>query len=127
MDCPICGKPNEPHIYHCAHCGTPLQGEQAPGLAASEPAVAGEIPPKPFNWLIPAILSLVLCCLPLGIVAVIFAAQVEVKYYAGDYAGAEQSASRAKLFFLLSVVLGVVCGGAWFALSLAGGLTSPSR
>jgi hypothetical protein len=124
MNCPICGKPNEPHVYHCAHCGTPLPSEQAPGLGASEPAAPGEIPPKPFNWLIPAILGLILCCPPLGIVSVIFAAQVEVKYYAGDYAGAEQSANRAKLFFLLSVVFGVLCGGAWLVLSLAGALTS---
>jgi hypothetical protein len=49
---------------------------------------------------------------------------VDTKYYAGDYAGAEQSANRAKLFFLLSVVFAVVCGGAWIVLSLAGALTN---
>ena len=115
MNCPICGKPNEPHVYHCAYCGTPLPSEQAPA-----PAAPGEIPPKPFNWLIPAVLSIVLCCPPLGIVATIFAAQAETKYYVGDYAGAEESANRAKFFLLLSVVFGVLCGGAWFALSRAG-------
>lgn len=63
------------------------------------------------NFLIPAIISL-FCCLPGGIVAVIFAAQVNGKVQAGDIAGAQDSAKKAKLFSYISIgigLLGIIC------------------
>lgn len=44
--------------------------------------------PKPDNNLVWAILSTFLCCMPFGIVSIVFAAQVDGKYAMGDYAGA---------------------------------------
>ena len=63
------------------------------------------------NYLVPAIISL-FCCLPLGIVGVIFAAQVNGKVAAGDTAGALDSSKKAKLFSFLAIGLGlagIVC------------------
>src|ERR1043165_7051329 len=63
------------------------------------------------NYLVPAIISL-FCCLPLGIVGVIFAAQVNGKVAAGDLAGAQDSAKKAKLFSFLAIglgLLGIIC------------------
>jgi hypothetical protein len=59
------------------------------------------------NFLVPAIISL-FCCTPLGIVAVIFAAQVNGKVAAGDIAGAQDSAKKAKMFSYISIGLGLV-------------------
>ena len=58
--------------------------------------------PQPDNYLVWAILSTLLCCVPLGIVAIVFAAQVDSKYAAGDYAGAQVASGRAKLWSILS-------------------------
>ena len=63
------------------------------------------------NYLVPAIISL-FCCLPLGIVGVIFAAQVNGKVAAGDTAGALESAKKAKMFSFIAIglgLLGIVC------------------
>jgi hypothetical protein len=63
------------------------------------------------NYLIPAIISL-FCCLPLGVVGVIFAAQVNGKVQAGDTAGALDASKKAKLFSFIAIGLGlagIVC------------------
>jgi len=63
------------------------------------------------NFLVPAIISL-FCCLPLGIVAVIFAAQVNGKVQAGDVPGAQDSAKKAKMFSYIAIglgLLGIIC------------------
>ena len=58
------------------------------------------------NYLVPAIISL-FCCLPLGIVAVIFAAQVNGKVTAGDTAGALDASKKAKMFAFIAIGLGL--------------------
>ena len=59
------------------------------------------------NYLVPAIISL-FCCLPLGIVGVIFAAQVNGKVAAGDTTGALESAKKAKMFSFIAIGLGLL-------------------
>lgn len=54
------------------------------------------------NHLVWAILSTLFCCLPLGIVSIVFAAQVNTKVAAGDLAGARESSAKAKQFAIWS-------------------------
>jgi Interferon-induced transmembrane protein len=75
------------------------------------PPPASGAPASVPNYLIPAIISL-FCCLPLGIVGVIFAAQVNGKVAAGDTAGALDSSKKAKMFSFLAIglgLLGIIC------------------
>lgn len=58
------------------------------------------------NYLVPAIVS-IFCCWPLGIVAIIFAAQVNGKVAAGDIAGAMDSSKKAKMFSFIAIGLGL--------------------
>ena len=67
---------------------------------------AGTTPPP--NYLIPAILATIFCCLPGGIVAIVFAAQVNGKWQAGDHAGAMNASKQAKLWTMISAGVGVV-------------------
>jgi hypothetical protein len=59
------------------------------------------------NYLIPAILSTIFCCLPLGVVSIIFATQVNSKVASGDIAGAMEASKKAKMFMFIAVGLGV--------------------
>ncbi|MBB6172377.1 TRAP-type mannitol/chloroaromatic compound transport system permease small subunit [Nocardiopsis mwathae] len=72
------------------------------------PPPAGYGPPPggapPSNWLVPSILATIFCCLPFGIVGIVFAAQVNDKWNTGDYAGAQDSADKAKKWTLASVI-----------------------
>lgn len=65
-------------------------------------------PPK--NYLIESILVTIFCCLPFGIVGIVFAAQVNSKYTLGDYTGAKQTSKEAKKWMTLGLVSGLVIG-----------------
>ena len=75
-----------------------------PTGAAGGPAAGGPPP----NYLVPAILVTLFCCLPGGIVAIIFATQVNGKYASGDVQGAMEASKKAKLFTMISAGIGVV-------------------
>ena len=64
------------------------------------------VPPP--NYLVWAILSTILCFLPLGIVSIVFSAQVNSKWAAGDVAGAQRASDLAKKLTIWTVVVGVI-------------------
>ena len=78
------------------------------------------------NYLIPAILSTVFCCLPLGVVSIIFATQVNSKIAAGDTAGAMESSKKAKMFMFIAVGLGVLTYGIVIVVWLVFGIAALS-
>ena len=67
-------------------------------------AQQGPPPPKPDNHLVWAILSTLFCCLPLGIISIVYASKVDSQYSAGDYAGAQDSANKAKNFAIWAAI-----------------------
>lgn len=64
----------------------------------------------PPNYLVHAILATLCCCLPTGIAAIVFAAQVNSKWEEGDYEGARRSSEKAKLWAMISIPAGLVVG-----------------
>lgn len=77
---------------------------------------------KPSNYFVPAILSLLCCCLPFGIVSVVYASQVDSKWNSGDHDGARQAAGSAKMWFWIAFGLGlaanVIGWGLWLVLNI---------
>lgn len=61
-------------------------------------------PVKPDNNLVWAILCTVMCCLPLGIVAIMKANEVDTKWNIGDYAGARKAADDSKKWSLWGAI-----------------------
>ena len=70
-------------------------------------AAQGTPPP---NYLVWAILSTVLCCLPLGVASIVFSTQVNSKWAMGDVAGAQDASDKAKKFAMWSAIAAVIVG-----------------
>ena len=60
------------------------------------------------NYLVPAIFSTICCCIPFGVVSIVFASQVNSKLAAGDIVGAKDAAGKAKLWMFIAIGLGLV-------------------
>ncbi len=71
------------------------------------------------NHLVWAILSTLFCCLPAGIVSIVYAAQVNGKLAAGDIAGAQESSEKAKKWAIWSAIAALVVGVLYFILIMA--------
>jgi hypothetical protein len=80
-------------------------------IGAPAGAATGTVP----NYLVWAILVTILCFLPTGIVAIVFASQVDSKLAAGDRAGAIDASNKAKTWTIVSAVAGVIFGLIVFA------------
>ena len=69
--------------------------------------------------MVKAILVTVLCCLPLGIVAIIKSSEVNGKLAAGDVQGAQISAASSNSWSNMGIILGLVFGILYFLLLMS--------
>ncbi len=108
--CHYCGAQTQPWDKFCPSCGINLQAEQQT-QDFSQPQTNTQFHPPQANienHLAKAIFSTVCCCVPFGIAAIVFAAQVKGKIEMGDYQGAKDSADKADLWANLSIGIGFV-------------------
>ncbi len=76
---------------------------------------------KPDNYLVFAIITTVLCCLPLGIVSIIHSTKVDNLWNSGRYAEATAASNQAKQFAIYAAIAGVIVGGIYLMMLAAGG------
>ncbi|HXJ85461.1 MAG TPA: CD225/dispanin family protein [Candidatus Binatia bacterium] len=119
MYCPQCGTNNADTAAVCAQCGRNLQAA-VPAPPISTPGVV--LPPGAAiqNYLVFAILTTVLCCLPAGIPAIIYAAQVNGKLQAGDIPSAKAASDNAKMWCWISFGLGLGVFVIWTIVAMIG-------
>lgn len=67
-------------------------------------------PPNAGLWLGLSIATMVLCCIPLGIPAVVYAAKAQGSVTQGDFALAEEQIGKAKTWTIVAAVLGLLFG-----------------
>lgn len=148
--CPECGAALRPDAVFCIACGrgvrplewpTPPPGPAAPPrspgqadptqMHQSPPNWAAPPPPSPYprqpfatvkTYFVESIIVTILCCLPLGIVAIIFAVQAEMHSKGGNLPAALEASNKAKVFTILSVILGIVGAILSFAFGFSVGL-----
>ena len=113
MYCPNCGTKNDDNVWKCSKCGAELHK----GAGAAPTQAHRYIP----NYLAQAILSTLFCCLPFGIVAIVYASQVNTKLNSGDVTGAEDSSNKAKMWCWLSFGIGLFVIVVYFIVMLAAG------
>lgn len=72
-------------------------------------------------WLWQSIVATLVCCLPAGVVGIVFAAQANSAMSAGNWAEAQKKAQQAKTWTLVSVGLGVLTIiGVFMMIAMAG-------
>lgn len=113
--CATCGREQEPGTRFCPNCGAAVDPEagRARGLPSGPPLQPAYAP----NHLVEAILVTICCCVPFGIVAIVYAAQVNGKLAAGDYAGAVKDSNSAKRWCWASFSVGLVVYGLFILIS----------
>lgn len=108
MYCTSCGSQIEESARFCGECGRELSEQRttAGEYAPEPPTRPAHIP----NYLVQAILVTIFCCLPFGIVSIVYAAQVNSKLAAGDVSGAMQASKDARTWAWVSfgVALGLI-------------------
>ncbi len=63
---------------------------------------------QPKNYLIESILVTIFCCLPFGIVGVVYASQVNSKFASEDYEGARLASDNAKKWMKWGAISGII-------------------
>jgi hypothetical protein len=104
--CRKCGFRNQDGSDKCGRCGEVLQYEETPQ----------KIP----NYLAQSILVTLFCCIPLGIPAIVYSAQVNGRIQAGDIQGAMEASRKANAWGQWGLGVGFLAIVAYFLLQFAG-------
>ena len=103
-------QPYDPPPYGQQPYGQQPYGQQPYGQPYPQPGYGyGVAPgPPPDNHLVWAILSTVLCCLPLGVVSIIKSTQVSTLWAQGQFDQARKSADEARKWAMWSAISTVI-------------------
>ncbi len=74
-------------------------------------------------WLVLSILATLFCCVPTGVVAIVFAAKINTCLNQGDVAGAQEACKKAKLWTIVSAVLALVVVIIYFIIVAVSGVS----
>ena len=99
MFCKNCGNQLADAAVVCPKCGVPVAGKSVASATEQVP-----------NHLVGAILTTIFCCQIGGIVAIIYAAQVNTKLARGDVEGAQAASKTANTWIIVNIITGVLIG-----------------
>ena len=127
--CSNCGAELRDAANFCSNCGaaqaevvqaetfepaaaepvSPAPASPAVTASAAAASAAGQIAPHRIeNHLVKSIIATVCCCIPFGIVGIVYAAQVDALLRQGDRAAAEEAGKKAGLWSSLAIGIGLV-------------------
>lgn len=92
--------------------GVPVASPVVQGVPQyAQPAYTQQQPqePCPPSNMVWAIITTLLCCTPLGIVAIVYAVKVKNKYAMGDIEGAKRASETGAWWCIASIILSIIC------------------
>ncbi|HVZ93847.1 MAG TPA: CD225/dispanin family protein [Phycisphaerales bacterium] len=122
MNCPKCGALVTPGAAFCANCGSSLAGAPPvqPGQAAY--ATFGQRPEPPASYLWFSIVVTLLCCMPFGIVGIVYSAMAMSENSNGNYNKAYANSRKALMWDWISFGLGLAWIIPYVVLMIIGGV-----
>ncbi len=111
MYCSSCGTKVEPQGRFCPNCGLSIESSaESTSATVAGRSSGAELRQRPEipSYLPQAILVTIFCCLPFGIVSIVYAAQVNGKVAAGDIAGARDVSEKAKTWAWVALGFGLL-------------------
>lgn len=84
------------------------------------------MPQKPVNWvpyLILSIISTLCCCLPFGIVGIVFSAKINSAMMAGNLEEAQNNAKMARIWIIVSFAIGILTWLIYMVLIVTGAVS----
>lgn len=84
------------------------------------------MPQKPVNWvpyLILSIISTLCCCLPFGVVGIVFSAKINSAMMAGNLEEAQNNAKMARIWIIVSFAIGILTWLIYMALIVTGAVS----
>lgn len=103
MFCRKCGANNDDNAFKCVQCGEIIQD-----IRQVQPVQPVQELPEVASHLVLAILVTLFCCLPLGIVSIVYAAQVNSKLESGNYNSALDCSKKAAIWGWSALGIGLV-------------------
>ena len=108
MFCANCGNEIVDAAVVCPKCGVPVVGKSIAPATEQVP-----------SHMVGAILTTLFCCQIGGIVAIIYAAQVNTKLARGDIEGARAASKTASIWVAVNICIGILIGIVYFFIGLA--------
>jgi len=112
MFCKNCGNNIPDGSAQCPYCGQVLMS----------PAQPAPPPVEIKSHLAAAILVTLFCCLPFGIVAIVYASRVSDLAASGRYDEAMSASEKANTWVIVSIILGLVGSILWFVIGFLGAM-----
>ncbi len=97
--------------------------------AAPSAATSTTLSPAPYSgekiptYLWQSIVAIICCCLPAGVVSLVYAIKVDPAIQAGNISAAKEASKNAKMWFWISFGVGIVVQCVFFGLGVIGALT----
>lgn len=99
---------------------TPGGNPFAPPLASIHPSQMAHVP----NYMWQSIVATLICCLPFGIPAIVYASKVEPFLRQGNVRAAQEASAKAKMWCNIAAGVGFIVVLLW---ALVGGMSNSSR